>query len=75
MPALTDKLPQIKPGDRVIWLYSRKRSFMLGYGVQRVRAEVIRICKRRIRLKINRQGAEKLVNVHPDSVICAEDAE
>ncbi len=76
MPASNDiHMPRIKPGDRVTWLYSRKRSFMLGYGVQRVPAEVVRVCKHRIRIKVNQQGAEKLVNVHPDSVIWGGDAE
>ncbi len=75
MPASIDiHLPRIKPGDRVTWLYSRKRSFMLGYAVQRVPVEVVRICKHRIRLKVNLQGSEKLVNVHPESV-SEEDAE
>jgi len=50
MPASTDiQVPRISPGHRVIWLYSRKRSFLLGYGVQRVPAEVVRIWKHRIR--------------------------
>jgi hypothetical protein len=70
MPASIDiHVPRIKPGDRVTWLYSKKRSFVLGYGVQRVPAEVVRVCKHRIRIKINQQGSEKLVNVHPENVI------
>jgi len=62
----------MKPGDRVIWLYSRKRSFVVGCGVQRVPGVIIRVCKRRIRLKVLLPGTEKLVNVSPDNVICEE---
>ena len=64
----------MKPGDRVIWLYSRKRSFVVGCGVQRVPGVVIRACKRRIRLKERLLGTEKLVNVCPENVICDEDS-
>jgi len=63
----------MKPGDRVIWLYSKKRSFVVGCGVQRVPGVVIRACKRRIRLKVKLLGTEKLVNVCPENVICEED--
>ena len=63
----------MKPGDRVIWLYSRKRSFVVGCGVQRVPGVVVRACKRRIRLKVRLLGTQKLVNVCPENVICEED--
>jgi len=63
----------MKSGDCVIWLYSKKRSFVIGYGVQRIPAVIVRICKRRIRLKVFLLGTEKLVNVSPDNVICNED--
>ncbi len=76
MPAPIDiHFPRLRPGDRVTWLYSKKRSFMLGYTVQRVPAEVVRICKHRVRLKVIEQGFEKLVNVHPDSIICEKEPE
>ncbi len=57
------------------WLYSKKRSFVLGYGAQRLPAEVVRVCKHRIRLKVNQRGSEMVVNVHPDNVIRENDAE
>jgi len=63
----------MKPGDRVIWLHSKKRSFVVGCGVQRVPGVIIPVCKRRIRLKVFLLGTEKLVNVSPDNVICKED--
>jgi hypothetical protein len=40
------------PGDRVIWIYFKKRSFVVGCGAQRVPAVIIRVCKRRIRLEV-----------------------
>jgi hypothetical protein len=64
---------EMKPGDRVIWLYSKKRSFVVGCGVQRVPGVIIRICQRRKRLKALLLGTEKLVNVNPDNVICEGD--
>jgi hypothetical protein len=63
----------MKPSDRVIWLYSRKRSFVVGCGVQRIPAEIIRVCKRRIRLKLRLSDTEKLVNVSPENVLFTED--
>ena len=65
---------RMKPGDRVTWLYSRKRSFVVGRGVQRVPAVIIRVCKRRIRLKVLLPGSERLVNVNPENVICSEES-
>jgi hypothetical protein len=63
----------MKPGDRVIWLYSKKRSFVVGCEVRRIPGEVIRVCKRRIRLRVLLLGSERLVNVNPDNVICEDD--
>jgi hypothetical protein len=63
----------MKPGDRVIWLYSKKRSFVVGCGVQRIPGVVVRLCKRRIRLKVKLLDAEKLVNLNPDNVICEDE--
>jgi len=60
----------MKQGDRVIWLYSRKRSILVGRGVRRVPAVIIRVCKRRARLRVLLSGSERLVNVNPDNVIC-----
>ena len=59
----------MQPGERVIWLYSRKRSFVVGYGVQRIPAVIIRVCKRKIRLRAQLPGMERTVNVNPDNVI------
>ena len=63
----------MKPGNRVIWLNSKKRSFVIGCGVRRIPGEVIRVCKRRIRLKVKTVDAEKLVNVSANNVICEEE--
>ena len=63
----------MKPGDRAVWLYSKKRSFVTGYGLQRIPGVIIRVCRRRIRLKVKVLGVEKLVNVSPENVICGSD--
>lgn len=63
----------MKPGDHVIWLYSKKRSFVIGYGVQRIPGVIVRVCKRRIRLKVRLLDSEKVVNVSPENVICEKD--
>ncbi len=57
----------MKPGDRVIWLYSRKLSRVVGYGVQRVPAVIINVCKRRVRLRVFLRGKERPVNVNSDT--------
>ncbi len=59
------------PGDRVIWLYSKKRSFIVGWRVQRIPAVIVRVCRRRIRLKV--LGTERIVNVSPENVISEGD--
>ena len=63
----------MKPGDRVIWLYSRKRSFVPGRGVQRIPGVVERICPASIRIRVNLDGSEKVGNVNPENVIFGED--
>ena len=63
----------MKPGDRVIWLYSRKRSFVVGCRAQKIPGEVIRVCKCRIRLRVKLPEAEKLVNVSPENVLFNEE--
>lgn len=62
----------VKSGDRVIWLYSRKRSFVVGCRVQRIPGEVFGVCKRRVRLRVKLSDAEKLVNVNPENVLLNE---
>ncbi len=65
---------QVKPGDHAIWLYFKKRSFVVGYGVRRIPGEVVRVCKRRIRLKVRLPDRENLVNVSPDNAIGEEES-
>ncbi len=63
----------MKPGDRVIWLYSKKRSFVVGWRVQRIPGVVIRVCKQRIRLKVLMPDTEKVLNVRPENVISEDE--
>jgi hypothetical protein len=58
----------MKPGERVIWLHSPKHSFLSGWRLQRIPGEIVRICKRRIRIKVWLRGKERLVNVDLDNV-------
>ena len=60
---------QLKPGDRVIWLYSRRRSLIVGHRVKRIPAVIISVCKRRIRLRTQLPAMNRTVNVDPDNVI------
>lgn len=64
----------MKPGDRVIWLYSPGRSFLSGWRLQEILGVIVRICKHRIRLKVFLGGVEKLINVDPENVIWEEEA-
>jgi len=34
----------VKPGDRVIWLHSRGRSFLAGWRVQAIPGVIVRVC-------------------------------
>jgi len=63
----------MKQSNRVIWLFSRKRPVLVGHGVQRVPAVIVRVCKRRIRPRMLLSETEKLVNVNPDNVICEDE--
>lgn len=64
---------EMKPGDRVTWLYSRKRPFMVGCGVERIPGVIVRVCKHRIRLRVTLHGKEKIVNVDPENVMALEE--
>ena len=66
---------EMKPGDRVIWLYSKKRSFVVGWRLQRVPGVVERICRARIRIRVWLDGRGKVVNVVPENVISEMDAD
>jgi hypothetical protein len=59
----------IQPGDRVIWLRSPGRSFLTGWRVAEVSGIVVRVCPRRIKIKIVLNEKEKTVIVDPDNVI------
>ena len=63
----------MKPGDRVIWLYSPGRSFLSGCGVKEVPGVIVGVCKRRIRIRVHLDGKTKVVNVDPENVIVGEE--
>ena len=63
----------MKPGDRVIWLRSPGRSPLTGWRLQQVPGVIVSICRHRIRIRVRLAGQEKLVNVEPENVICADE--
>jgi hypothetical protein len=63
----------MKPGDHVTWLYSRKRSFVVGCGVEHIPGVIVRVCKHRIRLRVSLLGQEKIVHVDPENVMAIEE--
>jgi hypothetical protein len=68
----TDARMIMKPGDRVLWVHSPRRSFLSGWRVQKIPGEIVRICSRCLRIRVFVGGKEKVVNVDPDNVILRE---
>ena len=66
-------VPAMKPGDRVIWLRSPGRSFLTGWRVQAIPGEIVRICRRRLRIRVNLRGRERIVNVDPENVMTSDE--
>ncbi len=63
----------LQPGNRVIWLYSKKRSLVTGWRLRRIHAVVIRVCRQQIRLKVKMLGTEKVLNVRLENVISEDE--
>ena len=59
----------MQPGDRVIWLRSPGRSFLTGWRVAQLPAIVVRVCPRRIKIKVWLDAQEKTVYVDPDNLM------
>jgi hypothetical protein len=38
--------------------------------MERIPGEIVRICRRRIRIRVWLRGKERLVNVDPENVLC-----
>ena len=64
----------MKPGDRVIWLRSPGRSFLTGWRVQSVPGVIVRVCRLRLRIRVNLRGRERIVNVDPENVLTSDEA-
>jgi hypothetical protein len=58
----------MQPGDHVIWLRSPGRSFLTGWRIAQIPAIVVRVCPRRIKIKVLLDAREKTVNVDPDNL-------
>jgi hypothetical protein len=65
----------LQPGDRVLWLRSPGRSFLTGWRVAQIPAIVVRVCRRRIKIKVLLDDREKTVNVDPDNLLSCREAE
>ena len=63
----------MKPGDRVIWLRSPGRSFLTGWRVQSVPGVIVRVCRLRLRIRVNLRGRERIVNVDPENVMTSDE--
>lgn len=63
----------MKPGDRVIWLRSQGQSFLTGWRVETIPAEVLRVCRQRIWIRVRQDGKEKHYNVDPENLLCGEE--
>lgn len=59
----------MKPGDRVIWLHSPKRSFMKSLRLQRIPGEIVRIHRQKIRIRVWMLGRPRLVNVYLENIL------
>ena len=59
----------MKTGERVVWLHSPRHSILNGWRLQRIPGEIVRICRRRIRIRVWLRGKEQLVSVDPDNVL------
>ena len=58
----------MKPGDRVIWLYSPGRSILSGARVEEIPGVVERIRRYRIRIRVRMDGKQKVVSVDPENL-------
>ena len=65
----------MQPGDHVIWLRSPGRSFLTGWRVAQIPAIVVRVCPRRIKIKVLLDAREKMVNVDPDNLMSCQEIE
>ena len=72
-PAAVNAIKTMKPGDRVIWLYSPGRSFLSGWRRQEIPVVIVRVCRHRIRIRVLLGGRETIVNVGPENVLCGDE--
>jgi hypothetical protein len=63
----------VKPGDRVIWLHSPRRSFLTGWRLQRTPGVIEQVYRTCIRIRVRLEGREKVINVRRDNVLSDED--
>jgi len=62
------RITGLQPGDRVIWLRSPGRSILSGWKVEEIPGVVVRVCRRRIRIRVRMDGKQKVVSADPDNM-------
>jgi hypothetical protein len=65
----------MQPGDRVIWLSSPGRSFLTGWRVRAIPGVIVKVCRHLITIRVTLRGHDRKVNVHPDNLICDDEAD
>jgi hypothetical protein len=57
----------------VIWLRSPGRSILSGWRVEKISGVIIRVCRHRIRIRVELGGRERVVAVDPENVLREEE--
>jgi hypothetical protein len=60
---------QFKPSDRLIWVRSPGRSILEAWKLERVPGTVVRVCPRRVGIRVRLNGIDKLAIVDPANLI------
>ena len=69
------EMQQFKLGDRIIWRHSPGRSFLAGWRVKLTPGVIVRVCPRRLRIRVHLRGREMTVNVDPENVLTPDEVE
>ena len=62
------------PGYELPWLRSPGRAFLRGRRLHEVPVVIVRICRRRIRIRVRLGGGERLVSVDPENILASDEA-
>jgi hypothetical protein len=65
----------MKPGEHIIWIRSPKHSILSGWRLEKIPGEIVRICRRRICIRVWMRGEERYVYVNPENLLCEAEAQ